>query len=72
MDAALEVQARHQEALMAVPGVVGVAVGLSRDGRSTAIHIYVASLSPEVRESLPTELDGVPVEIVETGEFRAL
>lgn len=72
VEAASQVKDRHEQALMAVPGVVGMGIGLSRDGQRVVIQVYVAALSAETREALPSELDGVSVEIVETGEFRAL
>lgn len=64
---------------MAVPGVVGVGVGLrQKSGQLTddvAIVVMVRNklalnkLSPG--EVLPRELDGIPVDVQETGEIRA-
>jgi hypothetical protein len=62
-------QAKHQPALMKQPGVHGVGVGLMDDGKRTGIHIYVGrgQRSP----GLPTQLENVPVRIIEAGPFKA-
>jgi len=73
------VQAKHADALMRKKNVVGVAVGLvQRDGEYTqevALVVMVEQkvpldqLAPEDR--IPSELDGVPVDVQETGTFEA-
>src|SRR5439155_923520 len=52
---------------MRIPGVVGTAVGLLRDGKA-AVKIFLAR--PDVR-GLPRVLDGVPVAAQVTGQFIA-
>ena len=64
---AIAVQEAHANALLDRADVVGVAVGL-RDGSQPTIRLYVVSDS--VR-GLPSQLDGIPVEIVVTGMFYA-
>jgi hypothetical protein len=79
VERAKAVKARHAGRLMALPGVVGVGVGLrQRGGRSTdevAIVVMVERKLPVDRlssaEALPAELEGVPVDVQETGEIRA-
>jgi hypothetical protein len=76
---ATEVQARYAEKLMKMPHVVGVAVGFTSHGgmRSADVGVIVmvdhklpeAQLAPE--ELIPRELDGVPVDVQETGVFSA-
>ena len=63
------VLARHGSAWMALPGVVGTGIGLA-DGRS-CITVLVAKASTELRRRIPTEVDGYPVRIVETGRVEA-
>lgn len=63
-----ETKAAHTESLMAIPGVVGVAIGES-DG-TPCIRVYLERDTEDVRQRVPTELDGHPVEIVVTGPFR--
>ena len=57
---------RHQEALLQVPGVVGVGVG-----RGGQVEIYLANDNAQSRARIPSHVDGVPVRIVVTGEFHA-
>ncbi len=61
------VQMRHTKALMGLPGVVGTAVGLNANGRPV-----VKILAKEALSNVPTVLDGVPVEVMVTGELVAL
>lgn len=53
---------------MAVPGVVGTGVGLC-DG-APCIKVFVARRMPEVEERIPGEVEGHPVRIEVSGEFR--
>ena len=62
------VRERHQRALMAIDGVVGVAVGQTPTG-DPAIVLYLRD--PSVRTRVPTQLDGHPVQTVVTGEIDA-
>jgi hypothetical protein len=68
IEEAIAAQERHSEALMAVPGVVGTAVGLLDDGRPT-VRVLVSG--PD-RPRIPDALDGVPVSVKFTGMLRAL
>ena len=63
-----EIVAKYRETIM-LPGVVGVGES-SCDGRP-CIKIYLASADDELEQQLPSELDGVPVVIQISGEFRA-
>ncbi len=65
-----EVLKRHTDKLMAVPGVVGVGEGKTRGKQ--CIRIFVIDGSSESLKLLPDNLDGYPVIIEESGEFRAL
>ena len=65
-----EVLKRHTDKLMAVPGVVGVGEG--RTQGKQCISIFVVDGRSESLKLLPDNLDGYPVIIEESGEFRAL
>ena len=68
------VKVRHEKALFKLPAVVGVGVAASEQhpGKA-AIRIYVSrKLTARERNRFPAELDGVPVEIRESGAIRAL
>lgn len=74
---ATAVQAKYAEELMALPNVVGVAVGLIQRGGNYSDEVGLvvmveqklpeAQLTPET--TIPRELDGVPVDVQETGPF---
>ena len=61
----------HVEALMAIPGVVGVGVGALEDG-APCILVFVSRKTGEHERLVPRELEGHRVVVEETGEFRAL
>jgi hypothetical protein len=80
-DAALaEAQQRYQDKLLRYPNVVGVAPGIrSRKGKPTGeacLVVYVSRKVPrkELKQGqvLPRTLDGIPVDVVETGELTTL
>jgi len=53
---------------MALPGVVGVAEGVC-DGRP-CIKVFVARKTPDVLKAIPGSVEGYPVAVEETGDFR--
>lgn len=61
----------HVDALMATAGVAGVAIG-ETDDHTPCIIIYVVQLTDALKATLPTKLEGHPVRIEESGEFRPL
>jgi hypothetical protein len=77
---AMAVKARHEARLMQKANVVGIGVGFrERGGKLTdkiALVVNVthkvptAHLAPE--DVIPSEIEGVPVDVRETGEIRAL
>lgn len=64
----MDVQERHTPQLMRVPNVVGTAVSLGADGQPV-VTVLARSTS---RTDVPKQLEGVPVEVMVTGEFHAL
>ena len=65
---AIEAQEAHTNSLLAIPGVVGTAVGLRTDGEPV-VKIYAESAKVA---GLPKQLDGVPVLVQVTGKIVAL
>jgi hypothetical protein len=80
MQHALEVKRRHEQELMRKANVVAVGVGYrKRGGEQTPEVCIVASVKNKVPASdlkrgdrIPASIEGVPVDVVETGEIRAL
>jgi hypothetical protein len=60
---------RHSDSLMSIPGVVGTAEG-SCAGRP-CILVLVERLTPAVRTAVPSQLEGITVELRETGRIQA-
>jgi len=71
MDDVIRVMDAHVNELMAIPGVVGVAVGALDDGKP-CIKVLVAKRTSEHRKRIPKEIEGYPVVIEVTGEIRAM
>ena len=65
-----EVLKKHTVELMEVPGVAGVAEGESQ-GRP-CIKVFVVDRNTEFLRRIPSTLEGYPVQVEESGEFRAL
>ncbi|MFA4946994.1 MAG: hypothetical protein WC674_00605 [Candidatus Krumholzibacteriia bacterium] len=70
-DDVIRVMDAHVNDLMAIPGVVGVAVGALDDGR-LCIKVLVVKKTSEHRKRVPREIEGYPVVIEESGEIRAM
>jgi hypothetical protein len=64
-----EVLADHTPVWMNIPGVTGTGEG-QKDGKP-AILIFVDSLSDSLKSQLPTDVEGYPVVIKETGKVKA-
>jgi hypothetical protein len=77
---AIAVKARHEARLMQKANVVGVGVGFREQGGKltdqVALVVNVIRKLPEDQlapeDLIPTEIEGVPVDVRETGEIRAL
>ncbi|HWR83344.1 MAG TPA: trypsin-like peptidase domain-containing protein [Candidatus Deferrimicrobium sp.] len=67
--AVMAVQNRHTDALMRIPGVVGTGTSLDAAG-NPVIKVFAAG--PITAGQVAARLDGVPVEIEQTGPFKAL
>ena len=63
------VKRKHEERLMALPGVVGVAIG-RKEGRD-CICVYVTDNDPKILAALPRTLEEIPVEIIVSGAFTS-
>jgi hypothetical protein len=76
---AMDVKHRHEEELMAQPGVIGVGVGFRDQGGAQSTEVAIVVLVEKKRPAselaldqlLPRELEGVPVDVLETGSIDA-
>jgi hypothetical protein len=60
----------HDKELMAIPGVVGVYVGLLEDDKTPCLKVMAVKKTPEFERRIPKNLEGYPVRIEETGIIR--
>lgn len=60
----------HTNELMSIPGVVGAAIGLCNE--NPCIKVYVIRRTPELDQKIPDSIEGYPVIMEESGEFRRL
>jgi len=65
-----QVQEEYTDEWMAIPGVEGTAIGLF-EGKP-CIKIFTSSKPQQLRDKIPSTVEGYPVIIEETGAFRAL
>ena len=65
------VRDRHEDQLMNVPGAVGSAIGAGDQPGQPAIVVYVNKLTPAVKAAAPTDVEGTPVKLIETGDIIA-
>lgn len=65
-----EVVRDQTDSLLTIPGVEGTAVGECEG--APCIKVYVREKTDELMARIPARLDGYPVSVRETGEFRAL
>ena len=64
------VKRAHEKTWLAMSGVVAVGIGLTQSGEPGII--ISTSVAPEkLRPAIPDSIDGVPVELNQTGEISA-
>lgn len=74
------IKQRHEAKLVEKAGVVGCAIGYKHvGGRKTdelCIVCYVTEKKPEAKlkreDIIPKRIEGIPTDVVESGEIRAL
>ena len=66
------VLADHDKQLLAIPGVVGVYVGLLNDEKTPCLKVMLARKDPSLEGRIPRTLAGHPVLTEVTGEIRPL
>jgi hypothetical protein len=66
-----EIQARQEEDILSIHGVVGIGIGLAENTGELGFIVYLKELTEENRALIPDQLEGFPVRIIESGEFEA-
>ena len=65
-----QVQEKHTDEWMAIPGVVGTAIGLRKG--NPCILVFTDSNTEQVRRKIPPTVEGYPVVVQYMGKVRAL
>ena len=66
------VLADHDKELLAIPGVVGVYIGLLSDHKTSCLKVMLARKDPSLKSRIPRKLEGYQVVTEVTGEIRPL
>jgi hypothetical protein len=66
------VLAAHDKQLLAMPNVVGVYVGVLRDGKTPCLKVMLAKASAETQAAIPHTIDGFAVVVEVTGPIKPL
>jgi len=73
VEAASKVKDRYEAYLLGLPEVVGHGVAHSQsDPHRVVIQLFLRKATDAARKAAPASLEGIPVEIRETGEIRPL
>ncbi len=67
-----DVLRHHDEELMAIPGVVGVAVGMLPDDKTLCLKVLVIKETEDLKKKVPKTVEGYSVVIEESGVIRPL
>ncbi len=62
----------HHKELLAIPGVVGVYVGLLPDEKTPCLKVMVVQETEDLKRRIPKSIEGYPVVIEESGIIRPL
>ncbi len=62
----------HDKELLAIPGVVGVYVGLLPDDKTPCLKVIVVKETEDLKGRIPKSIEGYPVRIEESGVIRPL
>lgn len=62
----------HDKELLAIPGVVGVYIGLLTDDKTPCLKVMVVKETEDLKRRIPKSIEGYPVLIEESGVIRPL
>ena len=64
-----QVQEAHTKEWMAIPGVEGTGIGLCKE--KPCIIVFSSKTAEELKDRIPSSVEGYPVTIRKSGTFRA-
>ena len=62
----------HDQALLSIPGVVGVYVGLRPDGKTQCLKVMVVNDTEDIKKKIPKSVEGFPVVVEVSGVIQPL
>ena len=62
----------HDKELMAIPGVVGVYVGLQGDQKTPCLRVMAVKKTKDLQRAPPKSIEGYEVALEETGVIRPM
>jgi hypothetical protein len=65
------VRDRHEDQLMSIPGAVGSGIAAGDQPGQAAIDVYVEKLTPQASAAAPRDVEGTPVNLIESGHIVA-
>ena len=65
------VRDRHEDQLMSIPGAVGSGIAAGDQPGQATIEVYVEKLTPQVSAAAPKDVEGTPVNLIESGHIVA-
>jgi hypothetical protein len=65
------VRDRHESELMSIRDAVGTGIGVSDGSGHPSLEVYVKNLTPEAQAAASKDVEGLPVKLIESGEFVA-
>ena len=68
---ATAVRDQHEGSLMKIAGAVGTGIAASDQPGQAAIAVYLDKLTPQAQAAAPKVIEGLPVKLIESGEFDA-
>jgi len=56
---------------MSIQDAIGTGIGVNDGSGHPSLEVYVKKLTPEMQAAAPKDVDGIPVKLIESGEFVA-
>lgn len=71
VESAKAIRDRLEDSLMHVPGAIGTGIGAGDQSGQPAIEVFVEKLPPQAQAAASKDVEGLPVKVIESGEFVA-